>query len=350
MVEAGVVGYGVYVPSMRIKASEIAKVWGKDDKRIVEGLGIKEKSVASFDEDATTIAVEAARRAVEYAGIDAIKIGAVFVGSESKPYAVKPIATTVADAIGSSPEMTAADFEFACKAGTAAIQACAGMVAGNIIEYGLAIGADTAQGSPNNALEYSAGGGGGAYIIGKKEDEVIARIEDTYSFTTDTPDFWRRSGESFPQAAGRFTGEPAYFKHVISAAKGLLKKVNKSPKDYAYAVFHQPNAKFPVRAAKILGFTEAQIEQGLVVPFIGNLYSGSSLVGLASVLDVAKPGEKIFVVSYGSGAGSDAFSLEVTEVIKRRKPVESVKQIIEKDRVYIDYSNYVKHRRKLKSL
>jgi len=345
----GIVGYGAYVPRMRVKVTEIARVWGKDGERISEGLGIKEKAVASFDEDSCTFAVEASRTALKCAGVNAEDIGAVFVGSESKPYAVKPTAAIVAEAIGATPFLTAADLEFACKAGTAGAQACMGMASSNMIKYGLAIGSDTAQGRPNDALEYSAGGGAAAWLIGK--DNVIAEIDATYSFTTDTPDFWRRQHAEFPRHAGRFTAEPAYFKHVVSAAKKLLERTKTTPKDYDYAVFHQPNGKFPLRAGKILGFEEEKIRQGLITPFIGNTYSAATMIGVCSVLDVAKPGQKILVVSYGSGAGSDAFQLTVTPEIEkkgRRPPVPVLKAI--QDKQYIDYSAYVKHRRKIKSL
>ena len=281
----GIVGYGTYVPRLRIKAEEIAAVWGKDASRIVDSLGVAEKAVAAYDEDSATFAVESSVRAFSTSGVDPKTVGAIFVGSESKPYAVKPTATIVAEAIGATPSLTAADFEFACKAGTAAVQACLGMVASDMIECGLAIGSDVAQGRPNDALEFTAGGGASAMIIGKKG--VIAEISDTYSYTTDTPDFWRRQHAEFPKHSGRFTAEPAYFKHVLGAAKGLFEKTGTTAADYDYAVFHQPNGKFPVRAAKLLGFETEKIKQGLITPLIGNTYSGASMIGLASVLDVA---------------------------------------------------------------
>ncbi|MBI5228517.1 hydroxymethylglutaryl-CoA synthase [Candidatus Micrarchaeota archaeon] len=343
----GIVGYGAYIPKRRIKVEEIARVWGKDVKRITEGLGIKEKAVAAFDEDSATMAVESARRAVQNSGVDAKRIGAVFVGSESKPYAVKPTAAAVADAIGASPELTAADFEFACKSGTTAMQCCLGMVASGMIEYGLAIGTDTAQGSPNDPLEFSTGGGGASVIVGNQG--VIADFEEFYSYTTDTPDFWRRPSAEFPQAAGRFTGEPAYFRHVINAAKGLFAKTGLEPKDFDHVVFHQPNAKFPLKAAKILGFEEEKLKQGLVTPFIGNTYSACSFIGLASILDVAREGERILVVSYGSGAGADALSFKATKEAERKRPKETIFNMI-KEKEYVDYATYVKHRRKLKDV
>lgn len=343
----GIVGYGGYIPKYRIKAGEIAKVWGDDGERMSKGLMVYEKSVPAFDEDTVTISVEAARNAVSHAGINPGGIGAIYVGSESHPYAVKPTATIVAEAIHATPDLTAADYEFACKAGTAAVQTAMGLVASKIIKYGLAIGADTSQGRPGDALEYTASAGGAAFIIGN--DNVVAEIIDTYSFTTDTPDFWRREGEEYPKHGARFTGKPAYFKHVTSAAKGIMEKNNKTVDDFDYVVFHQPNGKFPLAAAKMLGIPEEKMKTGLLTPWIGNTYSGASPLGLVNVLDHAKADDMILVSSFGSGAGSDAFIIRVTEENERRRNPNPLQKYID-DKEYIDYSIYAKLKRKIKGV
>lgn len=342
---SGIVSYGVYIPRFRIRVDEIARVWGDGDD-ISEGLRVFEKSVPDLDEDAVTIAVEAARSALKRADIDPKRIGAIYVGSESHPYAVKPTGTIVGQAICTSSSFTAADFEFACKAGTAAVQACLGLVTSNLIDLGLAIGADVSQGAPGDMLEYTAAAGGAAYLIGSRD--LAAEIEGFYSFTTDTPDFWRREGMPYPEHGGRFTGEPAYFKHVTNAARGLMERMGTEPRDYDYAVFHQPNGKFPVRVAKMLGFSKKQIEPGLIVPMLGNTYSASCLIGLAATLDVARPGERIFVTSFGSGAGSDAFSIRVLDGIDDiRCKALSVRDFIG-NAEYLDYAMYAKHKGKLR--
>ena len=81
---------------------------------------------------------------------------------------------------------------------------------------------------------------------------------------------------------------------------------------FQFPIFHQPNTKFPQRAAQLLGFTEEQIKPGLLSPVIGNTYAGAALIGLTATLDVAKPGDRILMVSFGSGAGSDAFLLTIS--------------------------------------
>lgn len=338
----GITSYGVYIPRYRIKVEEIARVWGDDPENIKRGLGVYEKSVPDLDEDTATIAVEAARNAIRRNNTNPKEVGAIYVGSESHPYVVKPTATIVAEAIGATPYLTVADFEFACKAGTAAIQACMGEVAAGFIEYGMAIGSDVSQAAPGDALEYTTAAGGAAYIIGKKN--LIAEIEDTFSFTTDTPDFWRREGMSYPLHGGRFTGEPAYFRHIVSATKGLMEKIDVKPGDYDFVVFHQPNGKFPLRVAKKLGFTEEQIQPGLVVPTLGNTYSASSLIGLAAVFDEAEPGSRILMTSFGSGAGSDSFSMVITEGIDEMRDKAPTVQELLKGARYLDYALYAKHK------
>lgn len=338
----GIVGYGAYIPRYRLPANEIARVWAGG----AGGVPIVEKAVPGLDEDVITMSIEAARNAMARAEIDPGDVRAVWVGSESHPYAVKPSSTVVAEAIGATPHTLAADWEFACKAGTEAIQAAIGFVGSGMASYALAIGMDTAQGRPGDALEYTTGAGGAAFILGPS-DESVARFEGSYSYATDTPDFWRRANEKYPEHGERFTGEPAYFDHITTAAQELMRLTNTNPEDYAHAVFHQPNAKFPQRVGSMLGFQEEQIAAGLLVPVIGNTYAGSPLVGLSAVLDIAEPGQRLILVSYGSGAGSDAFSLTVTDrILEAREKAPSTQDYIDR-RTEVDYATYARFRGKL---
>ena len=338
----GIVGYGAYVPRYRLPASEVARVW-TDGQGV---LPIKEKSVPGLDEDVVTMSIEAARNAMSRAGVSPSEIRAVWVGSESHPYAVKPTSTIVAEAIGAVPNVQAADLQFACKAGTEAMVAAVGFVGSGMAHYALAIGMDTAQGKPGDALEYTAGAGGAAFLLGPAE-ESLASIDATYSYVTDTPDFWRRAYAKYPEHGQRFTGEPAYFKHITEAGHTMLEATHSKPADYKYAVFHQPNTKFPQRVAEILGFKKEQIAAGLLVSEIGNTYAGAAIIGLTAILDIAEPGDRIFMVSFGSGAGSDAFVLEVTDAIRERQDHAPRTRDYISRRTQIDYAAYARMRRKL---
>ena len=338
----GIVGYGAYVPRYRLPAAEVARVWTGSKG----GLPVKEKAVPGLDEDVITMSIEAARNAIARAHIDPAELRAVWVGSESHPYAVKPTGTVVAEAIGASEDIQAADWQFACKAGTEALVAAIGMVGSGMARYALAAGMDTAQGRPGDALEYTAGAGGAAFIVGPAEESVVT-IEATYSFVTDTPDFWRRQHAHYPEHGQRFTGEPAYFKHISTAGERLMQELDVTAADFEYAVFHQPNAKFPQRVGQMLGFSPEQIQTGLLVPVIGNTYAGAALIGLTAVLDVAKPGDRILMVSFGSGAGSDAFMLRVTgRIAEHRDAAPKTADYIAR-RTEIDYATYVRYRGKL---
>lgn len=343
----GIVGYGAYIPRNRIKVEEIAKVWGADAPSYKKGLMLEEKSVPCPDQDTITMSVEASKSALKRALIDPVEIGAVYVGSESHPYAVKPSGTVLAEALASTPEVHTADFEFACKAGTEGMFVALGLVRAGVIKYGLAVGADTSQGAPGDALEYSAAAGAAAFILGS--DKIVAKAVETYSYMTDTPDFWRREYQYYPQHGGRFTGDPAYFKHIMGAAKGIMEKAGMKPSDFNYVIFHQPNGKFPFRVGKMLGFENSQIETGWLVSKLGNTYSGSSPLGLTAVLDVAKKGDMVLIVSYGSGAGSDAFIFEVTERIDEvRDLAPKTRDLLDKNKNYLEYGEYAKFRQKIR--
>ena len=142
----GIAGYGAYVPRYRLPASEVARIWTNG----AGGLPIKEKAVPGLDEDVATMSIEAARNAMRRAGIHAEDIRAVWVGSESHPYAVKPTSTIVAEAIGAVPHVQAADWEFACKAGTSMFKDASALVSypRSGIKYAMVIGADNSQAAP----------------------------------------------------------------------------------------------------------------------------------------------------------------------------------------------------------
>jgi hydroxymethylglutaryl-CoA synthase len=338
----GITGYGAYIPRYRIAARDIGRMW-------TDGQGplpIEAKSVPGPDEDTITMAIEAGRNAMARAAIDPAALRAVWVGSESHPYSVKPSGTIVAEALGAGPWVSAADWEFACKAGSEAFTAAMGMVGSAMAEYVLAIGADTAQAAPGDALEYTAAAGAAALLVGPAEGS-LAVIEATLSHVSDTPDFFRRANRTYPVHGNRFTGEPAYFHEINAAARHLLDELGRKPADYTYCVFHQPNAKFPQAAAKQLGFAPEQWQPGLLAPQIGNSYSAAALLGLCAVLDVAQVGDTIFVTSYGSGAGSDAYSLVVGEALPACRAKAPLTSAYLARAEFIDYAVYAKWRGKL---
>ncbi|WFO76183.1 hydroxymethylglutaryl-CoA synthase [Desulfurococcaceae archaeon MEX13E-LK6-19] len=346
--KVGIIGWGAYVPKYRIPLKEIARIWGFSEET-PKTLNVVEKAVAGRDEDAVTMGWEAARNALLRAGINPKEIGAVWFGTESKPYAVKPSATIIAEALGITPDTMATDLEFACRAASEAVRISIGAVASGLVKYTLVIGSDTAQANPGDILEFTASSAATALVIGPSE-EAAAVFEASYTYVTDTPDFWRRAHVPYPLHGEAFTGEPAYFAHIIGAVKGLMEKTGLKPEDFDYAVFHQPNGTFPLRVARKLGIPKEKVLPGLVTPYIGNSYNSSALIGLAKVLEEAKPGQRILLAPFGSGAGSDAYSIIVTEkVIEKRDKAPKVIDYINRKKI-IDYGLYAKYRGLIKRI
>lgn len=339
----GIVAYGIALPSLSILTSEIEAVHKVSG--IAASLGIKSKTVPDKDEDTITLSTKALHQALTRAPQQVTaNISALFIGSESHPYAVKPSGTVVANAMGLGPHLSMADLQFACKAGTQAVQIGMGYLEGNLARCAVAIGADTAQGAPGNALEYSAAAGAAAFILGTDTFPILANILFSTSFASDTPDFWRRPGEVYPQHAGRFSGEPAYMAHIISNTQQVLKEANMKISDFKYVVFHTPNKKFPQAVARQLACRSEQLQHSLIVEHIGNTYAGASLLALANVLDHAEADEHILLVSYGSGSGSDAFILKTTaELTKKRRQWNNFVQNQISQLSQISYSQYLQH-------
>lgn len=334
----GIVSYGYYIPKYRIKIGEIAKVWGKVGKDIEQSLNIFEKSVSASDEDSLTMAIESATDAFKRRPVDKKKIRVIFFGSETHPYAVNPSSTILGEFLGVTGNYLAYDTQFACKAATGAMISGLSLIKSGYGDNVLIAGSDKAIGRPHDALEYTAASGSVSLILGNKN--LILEAIDYESFSSDTPDFWRREGIRYPSHGGRFTGKPSYFFHINQASKNLLKKTGLKPKHFKRAVFHMPNGKFPVQAGLSLGFEKKQLEQGLVIPYLGNCYTASALMGLMASIEGTKKNDLIFFCSYGSGAGSDSFVFRVTENINSKK--DNFQKRLN-DKKYIDYPTYLKY-------
>lgn len=332
--KTGITSYGFYIPQYRIRVADIAQAWGKNTKEIERSLGVMEKAVATGAEDSLTMAYESSCIAMQK---HKEHIGALFFGTESPAYAVNPSSTILGELLDIGNNYLAYDTQFACKAATGALISALALVESKQIKSALVVASDKATGKPHDALEYTAASGSVSLIVGEKNP--ILTVDAWESYSSDTPDFWRREGIKYPSHGGRFTGKPSYFKHIIGSVKAIMAKSNTKPKDFDYAVFHMPNGKFPVQVATQLGFSYDQIRKSLIVSELGNSYTASALMGLVATLEYVKPGDKILFASYGSGAGSDAFIFTATSEIEKKRLIFS-KKLNEKH--YIDYPMYLK--------
>lgn len=340
---AGIVGYGAFIPFTRIKVEEILKVWRNTTlEKMKDVLRVSERAVLQPNEDTITLAVAAAKGAIEQSGIDRTKIDALFLGTCTNPYDSRPSATVVAEAIGVVPNFIGGDIQFSGKSGTTAIQVCLGLIKSGMAKVGLAIASDTINRHtcPGRLYEYTASAGSAAFLIG--QENPILEIKGTSSYNSDLSDFFRVEGDRYIQSIGPGgelfpAWEIGFADHVIHASESLMKELNLKPKDYSFAVFQQPYGFVPFAIGERLGFAKEQIEPGVIAPMIGDCGAASSLLGLVRVLDIAKKGQRIFLASYGFGAGSDTFSLEVTPALEARRPKVPFSESLYEKKTMVDY-------------
>jgi hydroxymethylglutaryl-CoA synthase len=324
--DIGIIGYGHYIPPLRLEISEFARQWHLTSgmERIYRLSGRNRVSVNAIDEDAVTLAVAAGRRALLSAPAGR-PINAIIVGSESHPYAVKSSAIIVGEALGLTPHLFAVDVEFACRGGTAGMLLCSALARSGHTKMALAIGADCPQSAPGSLLEASVGSAACAFIVGG--DNPIAYIEAIASAASDVTDFWRRDGAPYPSVVGKFSVDEGYVAHTEQVTKALLEITNSKPSDFDFVIFHQPYAALPAKVARKLGFLAEQVRPGLIASRVGNSYSASCLLALSHVLDCANAGDRVLLVSFGSGAGSDGLVLRISERIEEHRALRQANHL-----------------------
>ncbi len=366
----GVLGYGVYIPFERILTETIVKAREGKRKDLVDlldkvrnGLLLRQKAIAGDFEDTITMATEAAENAVRMAQMDPMSIGTVIAGSESKPYAVGQIARHVASFVGVGREVFSADIEGACNAGMQALSFVDSEIKSGKIKCGLVVGADVAEAPRGDPLEYAAGAGAGAFVLGPN-DNAIATIVDIAPYSSLMMDFWRRQEIPVPSHLGRTTVE-SYVEHVTGAIAGLLKKhPDIRVRDFDYITFHQPSGYMPLKACKAMAqekpglsddpdidermrLTAKDIEEKIKPWFrvldTGNTYAASTPIAVAGILDKADPGQDILAVSYGSGAYANATWIRTREpLLEQRKRIPSVQDYVDR-RIEIHLRTYQDH-------
>ncbi|HWQ45813.1 MAG TPA: hydroxymethylglutaryl-CoA synthase [Longilinea sp.] len=348
--KTGIISYGVALPKYRIASDEIWKVWKNLATGFFDMLSIGERGVLGPEEDTLTLAVAAAKQALERSGVAPEKIGAVLLGTGTSPYATKAAATVMVDALGLPNTALATDIQCADKSGSTALWLAAGMIESGQIEYALVIGADTMNRhtQPGMVLEYVASAAAVAFVVGK--ENPIATLEGMATHSHDQNDYFRTEGERFIQSGAGFYGWVANWgllDHVVPAGKALFDKLNLKPADFAKFAVPQ---KTGIRPLMTMGKLELDMMQ--VLPFvltaqIGDCGAAGVPLSLAHILDFAEPGERIGVIDYGAGAGCDAWSLVCTDALAERRPQRGL--VVEQldDKIMVDYATMIKFEGKL---
>ena len=307
-------------------------------------LFVSERAVTGPGQNAVALGVEAAQRALQYAGIDAAEIDALIMGTCTNPHPDHPLGIEVARALGAGNRLFTADVQFSTKSGTSAIQIGYALVRSGRAQKVLAIGSDTLNRmtAPGTVAEYTASAAAGAVVLGT--GPVIAEIEATLSYATDLSDEFRLQGEQhirsggFQSLAAALDSGFGIKDHVVAAVRGFFEEQKLGPADFTYVVFQQPYGIVPFSLGEELQFDLSKITPSNTAYELGNCGSASVLIGLGNILDIARPGDRILVASYGPGAGSDVLSLRITgEIEKKRGHGKLVEELIA-DKQILDYA------------
>jgi len=295
----GIVAYGAYIPVYRLNLAETGKRRG-------------EKAVANFDEDSITMGVGAAMDCLK--GIDSGQVDGLYFATTSSPYLEKQAASIVATAADLPTQLQTADLTNSLKAGTTALRMAADSVAAGSAQQVLVVASDLRKASPGSSFEAGYGDGAAAVLVGK--ENVIARIEGSYSLATEILDIWRSQGDTLPRTGeDRFIVSEGYLKTTRDAVKGLLHKLSLEPKDFKRLVMSGPDARAHADLVKAVAFDpKTQVEDPLFER-VGAAGAAHPLMILVSALEKAKPGDRILLAGYGNGA--DAVSLVVTDEIAK---------------------------------
>jgi 3-hydroxy-3-methylglutaryl CoA synthase/uncharacterized OB-fold protein len=323
---SGIVSYGAYIPFNRLQREVIGKT--------MESRGGRgERSVASYDEDTVTMAVEAAKNALN--PLDSKTIKNLYFATTDPPYQEKLNAATIQAALDLNPSLRAIDLGGSVRAGLTTL-----LTASETAGPSLAALADIRIGMPEGNAELNGGDGAAAFVFG--DDNPIAVIESTYSETLEHQAVWRLPGQNTAKVwEERFALTQVYAPLLASGASAILSQAGIEAKDLKHVVVDSPNIRASAGLIKQLKLEPGQIIDALNsnVGHTGVAHAG---LMLASALDNAKPGEYILVISASDGV--DAILLKTTDAIADYRSASPVQALIDSKRNELSYTRYLKWR------
>jgi 3-hydroxy-3-methylglutaryl CoA synthase len=303
----GITAYGAYIPRRRLQRKAVAEANRWFAPGLV-GAAKGERAMANFDEDAVTLAVEAARDCLPE---DRTDIDAIYFASTSMPFSDRQNAGIVAAALQLSQDISSADVSSSQRAGLSALTAALDAVAGSRVRSSLVAAGEKRKARAASPQELAFGDAAASFTIGG--DKVIAKFLGSQSRTLDFVDHFRGEGEDFDYGwEERWIRDEGYSKIVPATIKALLEKTGVSAADIAHFILPCPFAKLDQAIAKQCGIDPAKTRDNLAAN-VGDSGSAHALLMLAHVLENAKPGEKILVAQFGQGC--DALLFEATSAI-----------------------------------
>jgi 3-hydroxy-3-methylglutaryl CoA synthase len=318
---SGITRYGSYLPYPRLRRSALGGERG-------------ERAAASYDEDAASMAVEAAR--------DALRGGAapdaLIFATTSPPYAEKLNAATVQAALGLPESIRSLELGSSSRMGLGAL-----LLGEDVASAGgsaLVCAADLVVGAPGGSRESQGGDGAVAFVTGP-DGEAIARFLGRASSTTEVLDVWRLPTDPFAKQWEERFGAEILGPVIVSTATRALKAAGTEPTDLKTVILDATNMRAAQALPAALKLKPEQVADTLAAS-VGRTGVAHAGLLLARALDQARPGDRILVVSAGDGC--DAVVLEVTPRIEAGRPVHAVDRWLGSKRDDLAYNAYLKWR------
>lgn len=328
----GIKSLGVYLPYYYMARETISAAW--------ETKGPKgKKSVANVDEDAVTMAVEAAVDCFRFA--DRKDVTSLYFASTTAPYAEKAHSALIAVACDlDNKSVFTSDFAQCTRAGTNALKAACDAVAADNQQTSLVVASDIRKAFPKSPQELNLGDAAAALLIGS--GDVLATIDGAISLNDEIVDIWRNAGDGYISVGeGRFVTDMGYMRVMGEIVSAALAKYSLQPKDLAKVVLPAANAGTAAKLAKKCGFTPEQVQDTLLGT-VGDSGTAQAFLGIIGALEAAKPGDKILVTDYGSGA--NAFILTASENIGRIAGSATIERFIASRKEFRSYARYLSFR------
>jgi 3-hydroxy-3-methylglutaryl CoA synthase len=308
MTARGILSYGAYLPYRRLDRSAIRAVAGS-------GGGSGNRTVASYDEDTTTLGVAAARLALA-AAPDGVSPGSVWFSTVSPAYLDKTNATAIHAALRLGDGVTAFDMNGAVRSAVGALRAALGSSGTSLV-----VAADIRTGRPGSSDETDGGDAGSALLVGSGEDgPVVAEVLGSAGVTEEFVDRWRVPGETHSRLWEERFGEGRYTALGAGAWDDGLKAAGLVADQVGSVVIVSGHKRAATALARRIGVGDKLVpglEAG--VGFTGSAHPG---LALADALDRATPGEVIALVVLADGA--DVFVLRATDALPGQRPPASV--------------------------
>ncbi len=307
----GVVSIAGYVPYRRLQRSAVAAVFGS-------GGGKGARSVASHDEDTTTMGVEAARRALRSA--PGAAPAALWFATATPAYLDKTNATTVHAALRQPAEVAAFDFGGALRSGPGALRTALGAVGTGTT---LVVVSDLRDGLPTSADESAGGDGAAAVVVGDDGPgtPVIAEYLGGASVSDEFLDRWRTAGDRRSRTWEERFGETRYVPIGADAWQAALKDAGVTADQVDRVVVTGMHGRAAKAVGRALGVRDGALADDLSLT-VGQTGAAHAGLVLASMLEQAAPGEVVAVLSLADGA--DALVLRTTPAIAGWTPAEPV--------------------------